>query len=77
MMSATNSTLKGQCGNGERSERGACRSLDHLSVALERLGFVFSAVPGGSGLALAREAAFHRHLHGKPGTPILLIGRGV
>lgn len=68
MMSAANSALKEECGNEERFERVACRSFDHLSVTRERgeerLVFVFSAVPGGSVLVLAREAAFRRHPHG-------------
>lgn len=72
MMSAANRTLKEECGNGE--------SFDHLSVPLERgeerLVFVFSAVPGGSVLALAREAAFRGHPHGKPGALRLLISKG-
>lgn len=37
---------------------------------------MFSAVPGGSVLALARGAALCRHPHGKPGALLRVISKG-
>lgn len=71
VMSAANSGLKEECGNGE--------SFDHLSVTRERRGETGVCVlscAGWVGAGLAREAAFRRDAHGKPGAPVLLISKG-